>query len=125
MADITITVKPSFESVGKAIGSVDVSSFLREEINKLAFGIERFGKQLSPVLTGRLRASIHTTPASSMLQAVVATGTDYAIFVHEGTRFMRGRPFMEMGASLSQQAYNEGTMNQRLEEQFVRAFKTL
>jgi len=122
--EIKVTVAPSFEKVGKAIGGVNISSFLREEINKLAFGIERFGKQLSPVDTGRLRASIHVVPAGMDLKAIIATDTNYAVYVHEGTRYMRGRPFMEQGAK-SATSYVEGTIKNRLETEFVNRFKTL
>ena len=58
--------------------------------------VEAQAKRDCPVDTGRLRASITTE--------VFATGTDlgvrvgsnvnYASYVHDGTRYMRGRPFL-------------------------------
>ena len=122
--DIQVTVKPTFQSLGKAFSSMNVSSFLRDKINEISMGIERFAKQLSPVDTGRLRASIHVTPASMNLQAIIATGTNYAVFVHEGTKYMRGRPFMGTGATMESK-YIEGEIKAKLEEEFVKAFKSL
>ncbi len=123
--EIKVTIKPSFSSLGDAFKRVNVHSFLRDEINRLAALVERYGKQLSPVLTGRLRASIHFSPAASFLQAVVATGTEYAIFVHEGTRYMRARPFMETGAEYAKRESEDRAVGARLEEEFVKEFKRL
>lgn len=131
---LNITIKPSLRSVGKAVASVKAKSFLQNEINKLAFSVERFGKQLSPVDTGRMRASIRTFQAmGDSLEAKVATtlggiaryGVSYAVFVHEGTRYMRARPFMEQGAKFAMEGYNENDMARRLETEFVKKFKYL
>jgi HK97 gp10 family phage protein len=53
----------------------------------------------TPVDTGTLRGSIHiesVTASGSTVSATVATGgeAEYAIYVHEGTYKMAGRPFM-------------------------------
>ena len=123
--EIKVSINPSLSALGQAISGVDVQSFLRDEINKFAALVERYGKQLSPVRTGFLRASIHTSPASSFLQAVVSTGTNYAIFVHEGTRFMRARPFMGEGAKFAEEQTEERSVGSRLEQKFVEQFKRL
>lgn len=132
--NFTVTIKPSLNSVGKSVSSVDTNSFLQKEINTIAFGVERFGKQLSPVDTGRMRASIQTFQAmGSSLEAKVATtlsalpkyGVSYAIFVHEGTRYMRARPFLERGAKSAIEGYNENDMSRRLEAEFIKKFKYL
>lgn len=80
-------LKDAPDKVQKAIGNV---------VKKVAFLIEREGKIRSPVDTGRLRASIATD--IHPLTATVQTNTKYAVFVHEGTRFMTARPFMAQGA---------------------------
>lgn len=54
---------------------------------------------LTPVKTGRLRASYHTYFRN--LYGMISPETDYAIYVHEGTRFMRARPFLAEGISES------------------------
>jgi HK97 gp10 family phage protein len=137
MPDINVTVKPSFEEIGKAMSSVDIKSFLRGEINKIALLVERYGKQLAPVGTpestgikgykgGRLRASIHTKPAMlSSLEAVVKTGVHYAIYVHEGTRYMRARPFLRKGTEFARRRYTGQDIASRLDQEFIKKFKTL
>ncbi len=122
---INVTIRPSLNSLGGAISSVDVKSFLRDEINKFAALVERYGKQLSPFKTGRLKASIHFSPAVTGLGAIVATGTDYALFVHEGTKYMRARPFMEQGARFAEKETEERSVGARLEEKFVESFKRI
>ncbi len=62
-------------------------------IRKSAFVIEGHAKRRSPVDTGRLRGSISSDILP--IRAVIAPHVNYAIFVHEGTRFMRSRPFMK------------------------------
>jgi HK97 gp10 family phage protein len=46
----------------------------------------------TPVLTGRLRAS--TASRFTNLAGEVGTHTNYDIFVHEGTKFMKARPYL-------------------------------
>ncbi len=65
---------------------------VNEAIQKSAFLIERESKIRTPVDTGRLRASHETTYAP--LKATIEPKATYAIYVHEGTRFMRGRQFL-------------------------------
>lgn len=69
-----------------------VQKGLSEAIKKSIFLIEGQAKQNAPVDTGRLRASILTE--LHPLTASVMPTVNYAIYVHEGTRFMRGRPFL-------------------------------
>lgn len=70
-----------------------VERALRNTIYKVTLLIERGAKQNAPVDTGRLRASISNDlrPLSSTVQ----TNTNYAVYVHEGTRYMSARPFMK------------------------------
>ena len=121
---ISIDIRPSLEALGRAIGNIGVTNFLKDEIQKIAFRVERNAKQLTPVDTGRLRASIHTQPIFAGLGAKISTNTEYAIFVHEGTKFMRGRPFMERGAQFAKEQI-EGDLTKRIDAEFVKAFKAL
>lgn len=57
--------------------------------------IEREAKIVTPVDTGRLRASIHTV--NEHLRSEVGTNVKYAVYVHEGTQYMAPRPFMLAG----------------------------
>lgn len=76
---------------------------LGDAITKSAFRVEREAKILSPVDTGRLRSSINTSYGFGPLGigAKVATNTEYAIFVHEGTARMKARPFMKQAVELA------------------------
>jgi len=65
-------------------------------LQKSAFLLEGRSKELAPVDTGRMRASIITK--LSPLQATIGPYVDYAVYVHEGTRYMRARPFMSDAA---------------------------
>jgi len=123
--DINVTITPSIASVGKAMDNINVTSFLRGEINRFAALVERYGKQFTPVKTGRLRASFHFSPAGSFLRAVVSTNTNYDVFVHEGTRYMRARPFLKEGVDIAQKSYGDADVSRRLESEIVKAFKTL
>lgn len=73
-----------------------INRAMRDAIRKSALLVERYSKMRSPVDTGRLRSSIRTT--INQLTATVNPTVDYAIFVHDGTRRMRARPFMVEGA---------------------------
>jgi len=63
---------------------------------KTAFKVERRAKELAPVDTGRLRASItHEIGADSQgLVATVGTNVVYAPFLEYGTSRMSARPFL-------------------------------
>lgn len=76
-----------------------VAPFLRDASSKSAFAVERYAKIVTPVDTGRLRASIATSLGvrDRGITSIVQTNVNYAVFVHEGTKFMRGRPYMKQG----------------------------
>lgn len=65
---------------------------LNKAIQKTVLSIGRDSRRSTPVDTGRLRAS--TYEKFSNLKGEVGTNTSYDIFVHEGTRYMRGRPYL-------------------------------
>ena len=55
-------------------------------------------KRIVPVDTGRLRSSGHVKPPRTTKTAAsveLAYATDYAVYVHEGTRRMKGRKYLE------------------------------
>lgn len=66
----------------------------QQTVAEVALLIESDAKLLSPVDTGRNRASIHTDIAPNGLSAQVAAGTEYAVHLEFGTRYMRARPFL-------------------------------
>jgi len=66
---------------------------LNTAIKKSILSIQADSMRNTPVLTGRLRAS-HTSMFQN-LKGSVYTNTNYAIYVHDGTKYMKARPFMQ------------------------------
>lgn len=66
---------------------------LSKAIKASIFDVQRASMKITPVKTGFLRGS-HRTGMTSPLSGYVEPTASYAFFVHEGTRFMRGRPFL-------------------------------
>ena len=88
---ITITNLPQIKAAfNKAPGLM--TQELNQAIKKSIFTIQGDSMRKTPVLTGRLRAS-HTSQFEN-LKGSVYTNTNYDIFIHEGTRYMKGRPYM-------------------------------
>jgi len=114
--NITVTI-PTIEKLQATFSMFPeiAGPHLRTASMQSAFAVEREAKILSPVDSGRMRASIATSLAiaDKGLTSIVQTNVFYAIYVHEGTgRYsrdlskssrpkahgMRPRPFMEQGA---------------------------
>ena len=91
--DVRKALKKSPERVGRHLSIA---------IRKSAFLVERFAKKNAPVDTGRLRGSISSTIMP--LVATISPKVNYAVFVHEGTRFITGNPFMDKGFRSAQTA---------------------
>jgi HK97 gp10 family phage protein len=68
-------------------------------IARLCVKVESAAKARCPVDTGRLRSSItwRVETDSDGVVGIVGTSVEYAIYVHEGTRHMAGRPFLVEG----------------------------
>lgn len=54
------------------------------------------------VITGGLLSATERPPIFTNLKGVYDIDINYAIFVHEGTRFMRGRPFLQQAVDTNQ-----------------------
>ena len=67
--------------------------------------VEAKAKPITPIDTGRLRSSYQTHLRH--LAGILNVATDYAVFVHEGTRFMKGRPFLKQGVQASMGKINQ------------------
>lgn len=94
---VTIKFEPSLQELEKKIGSIPINNFLKDQIKKIGFSIEAESKQVAPVDTGLMRSRIMTTIGGNGLRAEIKPDVHYAIFVHEGTRYMRARPFLVWG----------------------------
>ena len=83
---------------------------LRNAIVKSSLVIEGKAKilvsgEMVKVQTGRLRTSINTQ--LNGLSSTVSTNINYAIYVHDGTRFITPRPFMFEAANRSLDEIND------------------
>jgi len=72
-------------------------------IRRSAFILEAKTKPLVPVDTGLLRRQTRPWEITPTF-ALIESRTDYAIFVHEGTRGRKGRPYLLQGAKKSERA---------------------
>lgn len=113
-----IQITTNAKNVAKKLGTTPerLAGAMSRAIRKSAFLVERGGKTKSPVDTGRMRSSISASITS--VRAVIQPNVDYAIFVHEGTRFMRARPFMKEGLREA-----EGEIERVFKNEIVSALK--
>lgn len=121
---LKITMMPSALQLKGMFEDINLKQATQDEIISMLYIIESYAKQLSPVKTGRLRASINTTPLLNEIGGSTQTDTDYAIFVDQGTRYMRARPFMETALGLLQPSI-EGKVASRLDREITDKFKAL
>lgn len=75
------------------LGSNINSSIPQQTLQAGADQLVESAKGVAPVLTGRLRDSIHTTEASAT-RAVVEASAEYAGFVEYGTSRMSAEPYI-------------------------------
>ena len=113
MLDLVITANPSFDRLATAFYNVQLTQALVEHLDSMAESVERYSKQVTPVDSGMLRASIAvggiggsqiatrniTAKVSKKLglattgsvtglnkfQRIVGTDVEYAGYVHNGT----------------------------------------
>lgn len=98
MPKVTLRFDPSIDELQKKFGTIRVDNFLKTQVKKIAFRIEGEAKKVTPVDTGLLRSRITTSILGEGLRAEIEPRVHYGIFVHEGTRYMRARPFLVWGA---------------------------
>lgn len=91
MVNITIRNLPQIRSAFRK-APFEMSKNLNLAIQKTIFQVSAQSKRNTPVRTGRLRASTYTR--FDNLRGEVGTNAEYDIFVHEGTRFMKARPYL-------------------------------
>lgn len=91
--EIKITIKnlPQIKAAFAAAPGL-MKNELNTAIRKTVLTIGRQSRINTPVLTGRLRAS--TYESFGDLKGEVGTHTNYDIYVHEGTRYMKARPYL-------------------------------
>lgn len=76
----------------------DYPALLGYGLYSLGLEIMRRSVRLVPVVTNRLRSSAYVSPVkpvgSTQWKVVIGYGAEYALYVHEGTRFMKGRKYL-------------------------------
>lgn len=70
-------------------------------IKRVAYKVQGQSQRITPVKTGLLRRS-HTTTFETGLRATIEPTANYAGWVHDGTRFMRARPFLSDAVEITQ-----------------------
>lgn len=96
--NISITATPTFHELAEKFKDIDLEGLIKDKVKDIATQLEDAAKSHAPVKTGELRDSIlvlNTQPLGAVIQAQAG----HAMFVHEGTRKMSARPFMELGAN--------------------------
>lgn len=87
---------------------------LQRAIYRSALVISAQSRRNTPVDTGRLRSSTYERFYGS-LKAEIGTNTNYDYFVHEGTRFMKARPYLRLAIE---------TKQGEIDKEFTRAVQT-
>lgn len=103
MIEIKITNLPQLKRAF-GLSPVLMGKNMSKAVQKTTFVISRQSRINTPVATGRLRASHYERFYGSGLNfsGEVGTHTSYDRFVHEGTRFMKARPYLSDAISQEQ-----------------------
>jgi HK97 gp10 family phage protein len=100
----TISVKiTNLPQIKAAFGRAPrlVREEMNEAIKRAALTISADSRRNTPVATGRLRSSTYERFSSNMY-GEVGTNTTYDRFVHDGTRFMKSRPYLQLAVDQNQ-----------------------
>lgn len=88
---VTITNLPQIKAAFAKAPRL-MATELNTAIRKSIVSIGADSRRNTPVDTGRLRAS--TLERFGDLRGEVGTHTNYDVYVHEGTRYMKARPYL-------------------------------
>lgn len=94
-----------------------VKKYLNNAIRKSIIDIQSTAVPITPIDTGRLRSSYEIEFGD--LRGSTGPTAEYAIYVHEGTRYMKGRPFLKQALENSIGKIEQtmtSQLNQALEE---------
>ena len=100
--DIRVEIK-NLKQIREALAKSPriVSEYMNRAIRASIFEIERATIPITPVDTGRLRGSFERS--FGLLRGEIYPTVDYAIYVHEGTRYMAARPYLAQGVETANQ----------------------
>jgi len=106
MAKVNVTIKnlPQIRAAFMLSPKL-MAKELEVAIAKSIFSIQADSMRNAPVDTGRLRASHQArfTPLKGELEPM----TNYAFFVHDGTKFMPARPFLADAVDTNENKVND------------------
>lgn len=107
MSDPTIEIVriDGINQLYKLTDPLRARTIIARTLMRIGLIVERNSKKNTPVRTGNLKRSITTVRLGDDLVAV-GTKVEYARFVHEGTRRMRGRPYLRRGLEQSRELIN-------------------
>jgi HK97 gp10 family phage protein len=93
--ELHVDATEAFELAGRYAGAAAiVKSEMHTAMVQSVAVVEAQGKVNAPVKTGTLRRGIVGQAQSHQLGIVHNSNVPYAIFVHEGTRYMAARPYL-------------------------------
>lgn len=88
------------EAAQKFIATANkVPSLIEKKMHRAVLTVERKAKQVAPVRTGTLRRDIRGRVEAAGRRGAIGNSpvAPYAIYVHEGTRRMKARPYLRDG----------------------------
>jgi HK97 gp10 family phage protein len=83
--------------------NIDLTPALTEATRK----VQRTAKDLAPVRSGRLRASISTKVDRKKQIGIVGTNVEYAPFLEFGTRKMKAQPFLNPALEINRKGIQQ------------------
>lgn len=78
----------------------NVVKALGDTVRDVGQRIEDEARRLCPVDTGLLKSTIKAKWQPTLLKYTVTADTPYAVFVHNGTRYMKARPFLAQAVDI-------------------------
>jgi hypothetical protein len=84
---------------------------LNRAIQRSILFVQKQTLPVTPIDTGALRNSLIRGIKFGNLRGSIGTNLNYAGFVHEGTRFMKGRPYLKTGVEKSSKFIDEEFKN--------------
>lgn len=97
MPELHVAIRPEghLEQLGASFKGIDLRAEIGQVIKKLTLRVEGEAKKVTPLRTGFLKSSI--LHRIEPLRGHIRPYAHYAGYVHEGTKYMKGRPFMQWG----------------------------
>jgi HK97 gp10 family phage protein len=129
MLNMSLIKDARLDQLARQLDTLSVQDALDADLGEFAFAVERGAKTLAPKRTGHMASMIQTSKKrkqNATYYEVISTvrgAAPYNFYVHEGTRYIRPRPFMEWGLAYAQRMFNiESTLTRQLEKRLAEHF---